>query len=113
MNLTQAETLRALGFVHVTGLPKSNDVVIASPEESDWGRHDSNNSTQTVVTMDGQVWIRRATDSYIPDCDLRELAPNGRGAMVHCSNNERIDGDLLLARVADPGWKGLNGRYAW
>lgn len=124
ININQELTglpLMRYGFVHVTGLPTNRG---PEPEKehkiqasnSNLGRYDYNNGVMVVNTVDGEAWIRHASDNKATDSQefedlLRKLCPNGKGAFVPCSNGEAIPSYMLLIRVSDPYWIGYEGEY--
>jgi hypothetical protein len=116
---TPRKTLVDLGFVHVTGLPTLNfcgglGYTIESPSLTrNWGRYDYQNFVQVVVTTEGEVWIRWIRDDFLSDDVVSTIAPNGRGAMVPCSNGQQINSEHLAARMKDPDWKGNSGEFGW
>jgi len=123
MRMTQKLTgleLAKYGFVHVTGLPTHRGLEQEKhrieADDSRPGRHDFNNSVMVVNTLDGEVWIRHASDNKVTDTAefedlLLKLCPNGAGAFVPCSNGEAVPSYMILIRVSDPYWIGYEGEY--
>ncbi len=111
--------LMRYGFVHVTGLPvnrgdNEESRITADPQQL--GRYDYNNGVDVMVTLDGEVWIRHASDNKAtrsPEFGrLREkLCPKGKGVFVPCSNGEAVPSYMILSRVSDPYWIGYEGKY--
>ncbi|MCX6760468.1 MAG: hypothetical protein NTW46_03985 [Candidatus Nealsonbacteria bacterium] len=106
MPASTAETLRKLGFVHVTGLPTYNSL---SEEEGEiqasrrqLGRWNCIKGRIVAVTQEGEVWL---CDGQL-DADIMEaiekICPNGREVHVPCANGETVFSFHLLARVRDP-----------
>ncbi len=106
------------GFVHVTGLPTNRGADTCEDRiEADnfrHGRHDYNNGVMVVITHDGEVWIRHASDNRATETAefmalLDRLCPNGKGARVPCSNGESIPFHAVMTRISDPYWIGYEG----
>lgn len=109
--------LRECGFIHVTGLRTHNH---AHPGDKGYrigenvplrqaGRWDSNNGKMVIITIHGEVWLAVADrGGPVRGGTLKtlvsQLAPNGQGAYVPCSNGEEIGTHALLARAANPDW---------
>ena len=87
--------LRLIGFVHITGLPTTNGVLITS-QVAQRGRWDECEGKVVVVTKDGEVWIGATSDdAQIQKAEaecLRQVCPNGRG-------------------IDFPDWEGINTGY--
>ena len=104
----ERKELQSLGYVHVTGLRTVGDhqepyIIGEKITENDFGKRGSNNGVFSLNTKGGEVWIRTGFVSIRVD-KLNELAPNGEGAFVPCSNGERVAMSDLLKRIADPGF---------
>ncbi len=139
----QVNTLRAVGFIHVTGLPYRNMPGNGGgtvKSEIRWlGKHDSNNSRIALHTMEGEVWWR---DGYFNEAEVGEqmmkefiavrdqICPKGSGAFVVCSNGEMFCdavtmsddvirvAELLTTRISNPydtfgNRIPINGESAW
>lgn len=109
----QRNLLRAAGYVHVTGLTATNSdrPIGHNLAPRDLGRHNSNNSTDVIITLGGEVWVASHTnDSLRKNGDKirqvqAQLCPNGVGGWVPCSNGEQISHRDLLMRVSDPDYE--------
>ena len=104
----RSEELRAMGFVHVTGMMTydaggTREGYRIEADKSGLGRWDYNNGKTVVVTVDGEVWLRAGGDYGIglPN-PYAKFCPRGSGAFVPCSNGEQVAMHQLLQRVADP-----------
>lgn len=109
------------GFIHVTGLEASRgkeEPVKIEPQLGDRGKWDYNNGMMSIITMDGEVWLRHYSNIQIDDNPefqaLRtKLCPRGKGAFVHCSNGEGIASYALFCRVSDPYWTGPRACFSY
>ncbi len=104
----ERKKLQSLGFVHVTGLhaygAHSQPYIIGEKiTEKDHGKWGHNNGVCSLVTTGGEVWIRTEFVS-IAKKELEQLAPNGEGAFVPCSNGESPPLIDLLNRMKSPGF---------
>ncbi|MEK7201383.1 MAG: hypothetical protein AAB737_01985, partial [Patescibacteria group bacterium] len=106
MNEERTATLQKAGFVHVTGLPtfrpgcgiEGENTI--QPARKECGHYDHNNGLTVIVTDDGEVWLGKGGNSFLPTKGME------RGCHVPCSNGEQISISCLLARVTDPMWDG-------
>ncbi|MEK7100620.1 MAG: hypothetical protein AAB921_00805, partial [Patescibacteria group bacterium] len=107
--------LRAVGFVHVTGLRYAAGsfaagTLVQTPRPVELGRWDSNNGVEVIVTPGGEVWLAMYTCDHRLDREqvrltINSFAPNGQGAHVPCSNGESLNMHEVLKRHANPDWE--------
>jgi hypothetical protein len=115
---SQREALRAAGFIHVTGLRYCSikngnfaGMYVPLPGPTDLGKYDSNNGTDVIVTLGGEIWVACHTNqshgtlAQQIKIALAMLCPRGRGTRVPGSNGESFFGRDLSKRHADPSWE--------
>jgi hypothetical protein len=107
----ERQELRGAGFVHVTGLttyasfsgkPELHSIIGSRVKLDELGKYGQNKGITTIVTTGGEVWIAFFADLPIPQSLVKKLCPKGSGAWVQLSNGEKIEQNVLLARVANP-----------
>jgi len=107
----EKEALQKAGYVHVTGLEVrmltftpgvKSEIIGEKLREDEKGHWDSNNGKTVIITAGGEIWLA-VNPKELDEEILKRLCPNGRGAFVPLSNQERPASiHDFLARVANP-----------